>query len=112
VVTVVLGSDTSTDPASGFLTSPARYDDSLAIIQTIPSDYNWVDPASVEGLEEAMAAWQVALGEGADLVIPEGGDPVDFALRLGPEGSTGDEVGSVVFFVGDRQIAERPLFQT
>jgi hypothetical protein len=44
-------------------------------------------------------------------VIPVGGVSVDFALRLGPEGSPGDEVGSVVFFVGDRQIAERPLFQ-
>lgn len=111
VVTVVLGSDTSTDPATGYLISPARYDDSLSIIQTLPSDYEWIDPVAVEGLEDAMAAWQVALDEGSDLVIPVGGDSVDFALRLGPEGSPGDEVGSVVFFVGDRQIAERPLFQ-
>lgn len=111
VVTVVLGSDTSTDPSTGYLMSPARYDDSLSIIQTLPSDYEWIDPVAVEGLEGALAAWQVALDEGSDLVIPVAGDSVEFALRLGPEGSPGDEVGSVVFFVGDRQIAERPLFQ-
>ena len=112
VVIVVLGSDTSTDAATGFLMSPARYDDSLAIIRAIFNDYQWVSPADVEGLADAMAAWRVTLGEdGADITVPTGGDPVEFALRLGPEGSPNDEVGSVVFFVGDRQIAERPLFQ-
>lgn len=111
VVTVVLGSDTTTDSATGFLLSPARRDDTLAMLRALPDDYEWVDPAAVEGLEEAMAAWQVTLGEGSELVVPSGGDPVEYALKLGPEGSPNDEVGSVVFFTGDRQIAERPLFQ-
>lgn len=111
VVTVVLGSDTSTDPASGYLISPARYDDTLAIIGALNVEYDWIDPASVEGLEEAMAAWQVTLGEGPDLVVPAGEGSVDFDLRLGPEGSPSEQVGTVVFLVDDRPIAERPLYQ-
>ncbi|HEV2106704.1 MAG TPA: serine hydrolase [Thermomicrobiales bacterium] len=111
VVTVVLGSDTSTDPASGYLISPARYDDTLAIIGALNVEYDWIDPASVEGLEEAMAAWQVTLGEGPDLVVPAGEGTVDFDLRLGPEGSPSEQVGTVVFLVDDRPIAERPLYQ-
>jgi D-alanyl-D-alanine carboxypeptidase (penicillin-binding protein 5/6) len=111
VVTSVLGSDTSTDPASGFLISPARYDDTLAIIRALNEEYDWIDPSAVEGLEEAMAAWQVTLGDGPDLVVPAGADNVEFNLRLGPEGSPNEEVGTVIFLVDDQPIAERPLYQ-
>ena len=112
VVTVVLGSDVTTDPDSGFLVSRARYDDTLEIINALNTNYAWVDPAEVPGLTDAMAAWEVTLGdEGANLVIPAGTDDVEFRLRLGPAANPDDEVGRVLFFVGDRQIAERPLVQ-
>ena len=112
VVTVVLGSDVAEDPNSGFLTSPARYSDTLAIIGALNVNYAWVDPAQVPGLTDAMAAWEVTLGDGgANLVIPAGTDDVAFRLRLGPAANPDEEVGRVLFFVGDRQIAERPLYQ-
>jgi len=113
VVTVVLGSDVAEDPESGFLVSPARYSDTLTLIDALNSNYAWVDPAEVPGLTDALAAWEVTLGDdGANIVVPAGTDDVAFRLRLGPAANADDEVGRVLFFVGDRQIAERPLFQT
>ncbi len=115
VITVILGSPYEADSETGQPVRDDRYPDTLAILESLQSDYRWLDPAergTVEGLDEEMAAWQVTLEDGPALVVP--GDRLDdlrYTLQLGPPGDPGEKVGRVLFFVGDEPVGERPVYQ-
>lgn len=113
VVLVVMGSALTYD-ANDQITEDSRYPDTLALIGAVPDEYQWVDLTddTVEGLAEEAAAWQVTLGQGAEIVIPrDGGGDITYQLILGPAGDSGDVVGRVLFFIGDKQIADQPVYQ-
>ena len=114
VIIVVLGSDLAYD-ANDQVSDDARYDDSLAIIRAIPQEYTWIDlnsATSIEGLAAEAAAWQVAFGPGAELVVRKDQvEDVTYRMVLGPAGESGDDVGRVLFFIGDKQIADQPVYQ-
>lgn len=114
VVIVVLGSDLTYD-ANDQITADGRNPDTLAIIRAIPQEYTWVDlnsPNSIEGLSAETAAWQVSFPQGAELVVPQDRvGEVAYQLILGPTAESGDEVGRVLFFLGDEQIADQPVYQ-
>ncbi len=114
VVIVVLGSDLTYD-VNDQISEDGRYPDTLAIIRAIPQEYIWVDLNSandIKGLSAETAAWQVGFAQGAELVVPgdQVGD-VTYQLILGPAGESGDEVGRVLFFLEDKQIADQPVYQ-
>ncbi|HEV2528465.1 MAG TPA: serine hydrolase [Thermomicrobiales bacterium] len=114
VVIVVLGSELVYNDA-GQVAQDERTQDTLDVIRAIPESYQWIDltaPGVVEGLTEELAAWQVTLGSGSEIVIPAG-DTADLTYRLvlGPSGEPQEVVGSVLFFLGDEQIAEQPVYQ-
>lgn len=114
VVIVVLGCDLTYD-ANNQVTEDKRVDDTLAIIRAIPQEYTWVDlntAGSIEGLGAEAAAWQVTFQQGSELVVPKDqvGD-VTYQMILGPTAESGDEVGHVLFFLGDKQIADQPVYQ-
>ena len=114
VVIVVLGSDLTYN-ADGQVTADTRYEDTLAIIRAVPEKYTWVDLTSanaIEGLAVEAAAWRVTLQQGAELVVPEDQvENITYQMILGPEAESGDEVGRVLFFLGDKQIADQPVYQ-
>jgi D-alanyl-D-alanine carboxypeptidase (penicillin-binding protein 5/6) len=116
VIIVVLGSDLQYDANDRVIEgSDSRYVDSLAIIRAIPQAYTWVDlndPNGITGLAAEAAAWQVGFGPGTELVVPKDkqGD-VKYRMVLGPVGKSGDAVGRVLFFIGDKQIADQPVYQ-
>ncbi len=114
VVIVVLGSDLTYNEV-GQVIEDGRLQDTLDVIRAVPQEYQWVDlsaPGVVEGLSEELAAWQVTLGSGTQIILPAG-DTADlsYQLVLGPPGESQDIVGRVLFFVGDEQIAEQPVYQ-
>jgi D-alanyl-D-alanine carboxypeptidase (penicillin-binding protein 5/6) len=115
VVTIVLGSTINWDDVTDEVTVDKRYDDTRAILETLESEFRWVsptDPKSVPGLDDALAAWEVTLGDGPELVVPAGGADVSFRLRLAGEGDgngDGEPVGRVLFFAGSTFVGERPL---
>lgn len=113
VVLVVMGSALTYD-ANDQISEDSRYPDTLALIGAVPDEYQWVDLTddTVDGLAEEAAAWQVTLGQGAEIVIPrDGGGDITYQLILGPAGDSGDVVGRVLFFIGDKQIADQPVYQ-
>ncbi len=114
VVIVVLGSDLTYN-ADGQVTADKRYDDTLAIIRAVPEEYTWVDLNSanaIEGLSGEAAAWQVTFQQGSELVVPKDQvEKITYQMVLGPTAKSGDEVGRVLFFLGDRQIADQPVYQ-
>lgn len=115
VITVVLGSDLAFEEETAEKTVDRRYDDALAILSALESDYRWIaldDPDVIPGLAEALGAWQVTLKDGPHLVVPSAGaEDLTFRLRLGAPGEPDQEVGRVLFFVGSAQIGDRPLYQ-
>lgn len=116
VIIVVLGSDLQYDANDRVIEgSDSRYVDSLAIIRAIPQAYTWVDlndPNGIAGLAAEAAAWQVGFGPGAELVVPrDKQNDVKYRMVLGSAGKSGDEVGRVLFFIGDKQIADQPVYQ-
>ncbi len=114
VVIVVLGSDLSYD-ANDQVSVDKRVDDSLAIIRAIPREFTWVDLNSanaIAGLNAEAAAWEVTFQQGAELVVPNDQvEDVTYQMILGPSAESGDEVGRVLFFLGDKQIADQPVYQ-
>ncbi len=114
VVIVVLGSDLTYN-ADGQVTADKRYDDTLAIIRAVPEEYTWVDlnsANSIAGLSVEAAAWQVTFRQGSELVVPKDQvEEITYQMVLGPTAESGDEVGRVLFFLGDRQIADQPVYQ-
>ena len=114
VVIVVLGSDLTYN-ADGQVTADARYEDTLAIIRAVPEEYTWVDLTSanaIEGLSVEAAAWQVSFQQGSELVVPKDQvENITYQMVLGPAAQSGDEVGRVLFFLGDKQIADQPVYQ-
>ena len=114
VVIVVLGSDLSYD-ANDQVSVDKRVDDTLAIIRAIPQEFTWVDlnsANSIEGLNAEASAWQVTFQQGAELVVPNDQvEDVTYRMVLGPTAESGDEVGRVLFFLGDKQIADQPVYQ-
>jgi D-alanyl-D-alanine carboxypeptidase len=119
VITVVLGStiDYSTwNPDTGEMDVDERWNDMESILSAMAEDYRWIAPSEAEGipgLQEELAAWQVEMRETAAVVLPTGSDAeVAYRLQLGPPGEPNSQVGSVLFFVGSEQVAERPVYQT
>ncbi len=114
VVIVVLGSDLTYD-ANNQVIEDKRVDDTLAIIRAVPQEYTWVDlntAGSIEGLSAEAAAWQVTFQQGSELVVPQDQvEDVTYQMILGPTAESGDEVGRVLFFLGDKQIADQPVYQ-
>lgn len=114
VIGVTLGSDPPVYNDDGTATD-VRFDDMTTIFDALDRDYVWLSPASpgeVDGLDEAMAAWQVALKPGPAMAVPaEEAEKIRYRLRLGPPAEPNEQVGRVLFFVGPRQIGELPLYQ-
>jgi hypothetical protein len=116
VVVVVLGSTPPVyDPTTGDKLEDQRFDDARAILAKMDVDYGWVtasDPGTVAGLDEALAAWDVAVKRGPSLVVPADlTGELTFRLRLGPPAEPEAEVGSVLFFAGSVMVGERVLIQ-
>lgn len=116
VVVVVLGSTPPVyDPITGEKLEDQRFDDARAILEQMDEDYTWVtasDEGTVPGLDEALAAWGVAVKRGPSLVVPaDSADELTFRLRLGPPGEPEAEVGRVLFFAGSVMVGERVLIQ-
>ncbi|MDP9367538.1 MAG: serine hydrolase [Chloroflexota bacterium] len=114
LVSVTLGSEPPVYDEAGNVTD-VRFDEMKTIFEGLERDYVWLSPASpgeVAGLDEAMAAWQVALQPGPAMAVPadEAGE-IAYRLRLGPPAEPNERVGRVLFFVGSRQIGELPLYQ-
>lgn len=116
VITVLLGSDIEFTAEGGQLEgSDRRYDDARAILSKMDEDYQWIDISreqDMPGLQEEMAAWQVALENDHSIVVRrQDGATVSYLLQLGPEAEPNAEVGRVLFFLGAEQVAERPVIQ-
>ena len=116
VVIVVLGSDLQYDADDRVVDgSDRRYDDSLAIIRAIPQEYSWIDlnnDDAIDGLAAEAAAWQVGFQPDAEIVVQKDRvKDVSYRMILGPMGQAGDAVGRVLFFIGDKQIADQPVYQ-
>ncbi len=114
VVSVTLGSEPPVYDEAGNVTD-VRFDEMKTIFEELDRDYVWLSPSSpgeVAGLDEAMAAWQVALQPGPAMAVPadEAGE-IAYRLRLGPPAEPNERVGRVLFFVESRQIGELPLYQ-
>ncbi len=114
VISVTLGSEPPVYDEAGTSTD-VRFDEMTTIFEALERDYVWLSPTSpgeVAGLEEAMAAWDVALKSGPAMAIPadEVGE-IQYRLRLGPPAEPNERVGRVLFFVGSRQIGELALYQ-
>ncbi len=114
VVSVTLGSEPPVYDEAGNVTD-VRFDEMKTIFEGLDRDYVWLSPSSpgeVAGLDEAMAAWQVALQPGPAMAVPadEAGE-IAYRLRLGPPAEPNERVGRVLFFVESRQIGELPLYQ-
>lgn len=115
VVSVVLGSDLESDATTNETIVDARYDDTRAILDGLRNDYVWVDPSepsAIDGLADALYAWQVIMKPGPAIVVPATTDePLTFRLRLGPPAPPDQEVGRVLFFAGSEQVGEFPVYQ-
>lgn len=115
VISVVLGSDLESDATTNQTTVDARYDDTRAILDGLRDDYVWVDPSApsaIDGLADALYAWQVIMKPGPAIVVPAATDqPITFRLRLGPPAPPDQEVGRVLFFAGSEQVGEFPVYQ-
>ncbi|GIW03910.1 MAG: hypothetical protein KatS3mg059_0530 [Thermomicrobiales bacterium] len=116
VIVVVLGSEFAYD-ADGMIDpdSDLRWADARTILDALERDFRWLSPADpndLPGLTDELAAWQVTLKDESAIVIPASqADAFRYRLKLGPEGLPDQPVGSLLFFLGTTQIAERPLFQ-
>jgi len=116
VIVVVLGSDYEYDE-SGFIDPEAdrRWDDTRTILDALERDFRWISPSDPEDLPELqdeLAAWQVTLKDQSALVIPaDQATSFRYRLTLGPEAAPQEPVGSLHFFLGETQLAERPVFQ-
>jgi D-alanyl-D-alanine carboxypeptidase len=116
VIVVILGSefayneDGMIDPDSDM-----RWADAHAIFDALDRDFRWLSPADpndLPGLNDELAAWQVTLKDQSAIVIPASQvSAFRYRLKLGPEGVPDQPVGSLLFYLGATQIAERPLFQ-
>lgn len=116
VIVVILGSefayneDGMIDPDSDL-----RWTDAHAIFDALERDFRWLSPADpndLPGLSDELAAWQVTLKDQSAIVIPASqAGAFRYRLKLGPEGVPDQPIGSLLFYLGTTQIAERPLFQ-
>lgn len=114
IITVVLGATVYVD-AEGAPKSDDRFSDVRTILSTLPSDYQWIDPAqsaSVPGLADELAAWETELQPGGSIPLPVARTgEFTYRLVLGPPGPPNSEVGRIVFFVGSDRLGEQPVFQ-
>jgi len=116
VIVVVMGDDAPVYDDVGNTISDPRFDDMQKILNGMEKDFVWIDPksqADITGLPDAMAAWQVGLKDGPAIVVPKKsqGD-LQFRLRLGPAAQPGQEVGHLLFYLGDTQVGDWMLYQT
>jgi D-alanyl-D-alanine carboxypeptidase len=116
VIVVELGDVAPVYDDVGNTISDPRFDDMQTILDGMEKDFVWIDPQSqteINGLPDAMAAWQVGLKDGPAIVVPrkQTGD-LQFRMRLGPAAQPGQEVGHLLFYLGDAQIGDWMLYQT
>ncbi len=116
VIVVILGSEFAYNE-NGMIDpeSDLRWTDAHAIFEALERDFRWLSPADpndLPGLSDELAAWQVTLKDQSAIVIPASqAGAFRYRLKLGPEGVPDQPIGSLLFFLGTTQIAERPLFQ-
>ncbi|MFL5762110.1 MAG: D-alanyl-D-alanine carboxypeptidase family protein [Thermomicrobiales bacterium] len=115
VIVVELGDIAPVYDDVGNTISDPRFDDMQTILDGIEHDFVWIDPKSqkeITGLPDAMAAWQVGLKDGPAIVVPrDATDKLQFRMRLGPAAKSGEEVGDLLFYIGDAQIGDWKLYQ-
>jgi serine-type D-Ala-D-Ala carboxypeptidase (penicillin-binding protein 5/6) len=115
VVVVELGNATPQYDELGNTTFDPRFDDMETILDQLEKDFIWIQPTAeqqIAGLPDAMAAWQVGLKDGPAIAVPRSSaDDLEFRMRLGPAAQPGDEVGHLLFYLGDIQIGEWMLYQ-
>jgi D-alanyl-D-alanine carboxypeptidase len=116
VIVVELGDDAPVYDDAGNTLSDPRFADMQTILDGMEKDFVWIDPQSgseINGLPDAMAAWQVGLKDGPAIVVPrsETGN-LQFRIRLGPAAQPGEQVGHLLFYLGDAQIGDWMLYQT
>jgi D-alanyl-D-alanine carboxypeptidase len=115
VIVVELGNDTPQYDELGNTTYDPRFEDMQTILDQMEKDYVWIQPDAeqqISGLPDAMAAWQVGLKDGPAIAVPRSSaDDLEFRMRLGPAAQPGEEVGHLLFFLGDIQIGEWILYQ-
>jgi D-alanyl-D-alanine carboxypeptidase len=116
VIVVELGDEAPVYDDVGNTISDPRFDDMQTILDGMEKDFVWIDPQSqteINGLPEAMAAWQVGLKDGPAIVVPrKQTNDLQFRMRLGPAAQPGQEVGHLLFYLGDTQIGDWMLYQT
>lgn len=116
VITVLLGSEIQFD-ADGIqdASTDQRYADVQTILTAMRQDYRWIDVTrdnAVPGLKDELAVWDVALADDDAVVVPNEADAaISYLLQLGPEGKPEEQVGSVLFFLDNDQVAERAVVQ-
>ncbi len=116
VIVVELGDEAPVYDDAGNTLSDPRFADMQTILDGMEKDFIWIDPRSgndITGLPDAMAAWQVGLKDGPAIVVPraETGN-LQFRLRLGPAAQPGQEVGHLLFYLGEAQVGDWMLYQT
>src|SRR5215216_1965452 len=115
VIVVELGNDTPQYDELGNTTHDPRFEDMQTILDQLEKDYVWIQPDAeqeIAGLPDAMAAWQVGLKDGPAIAVPRSSaDDLEFRMRLGPAAQPGEEVGHLLFYLGDIQIGEWMLYQ-
>jgi D-alanyl-D-alanine carboxypeptidase len=116
VIVVELGDEAPVYDDVGNTISDPRFDDMQTILDGMEKDFVWIDPQSqteINGLPDAMNAWQVGLKDGPAIVVPrKQTDDLQFRMRLGPAAQPGQEVGHLLFYLGDAQIGDWMLYQT
>lgn len=116
IITVLLGSDiVFNDDGTRDDSTDQRYADMRAVLDGMAKDYQWIEVAkasAVPGLQDELAAWQVALANSNAIVVPrQDGARLSYLLRLGPEAKPEEQVGRVLFFLDTEQVAERTVIQ-
>jgi D-alanyl-D-alanine carboxypeptidase len=116
VIVVELGNDTPEYDEVGNTTYDPRFEDMQIILDQLEKDFVWIEPEAqqeIAGLPDAMAAWQVGLKDGPAIAVPRrSADELEFRMRLGPVAQPGEEVGHLLFYLGDVQIGQWMLYQT
>jgi D-alanyl-D-alanine carboxypeptidase (penicillin-binding protein 5/6) len=113
VITVILGSDLVYGGETGYLVDE-RWADLETVMASMDRDYAWMDieeSPELAGLPAELSAWNVALENTTDLVVPASGGDLRYRLELGPVGEPDSPVGRVLFFAGSTLVAERTVLQ-
>lgn len=114
IVSVVLGSDV-VESAEGVQDNSARFNDSLALVDAVQDDFQWIDPTApgeLTGFVEELGVWDVALERSVLLPVPIGGaTQLRYRLDLDPPADDSADSGEVQFYLGNALLSEQPMIQ-